>query len=89
MVESLDSDAGESLSVTEDMDQSIRVGSDLLNAQWRSSDLNRLLDLKGCKCTAAAGVRNVVEGTRVVMKGEMVMNLFKLIGDTMPGGTVF
>ena len=46
------------------------------------------LDSKDCKGTAVAGVLKIVKGAMFVMKGEMVLNLYRFIGDTIPCGAV-
>jgi hypothetical protein len=46
------------------------------------------LYFKGCKCTVAGGVTKVEKGTLVIMEGEMVRNLYRLIGYAFSGGAV-
>lgn len=53
------------------------------------SDLNGLLDSEGCMCITAGGVKNIVKGTRLVMKDEMVRKLYKSIRDIIPSGEMF
>lgn len=39
------------------------------------------LDFKGFKCIIAGGVAKVVNGALVIMKGEMVRNLYRVMGE--------
>lgn len=46
------------------------------------------IDSKGCKCNIEGGVVKVVNEIFVLMKGEMVGSLYKLIGEAIPSGVV-
>lgn len=46
------------------------------------------LDFKGFKCIIAGGVAKVENRVLVIMKGEMVRNLYRLMGDVIPGRVI-
>lgn len=68
----------------------VRTLTDVMHVLGLQRNLISLgaLNSKGCKCNIVCGVLEVVKGALVIVEGVMDRNIYKLIGDTVPGGAV-